>query len=112
MSAQKNEHDATIGAIVLHDTLGKQRPVGGTAPDHSMQSHGSRDLCIPWICSANMRTGRSFQSDRIVAIQKIVVPVRVPSQRGIVAFRRERQGCAAAPASHHLGGEQLFLLRT
>src|SRR5262249_15905094 len=58
-----------------------------------------------------VRTERTFQSFHVIRIGERVVANQVGSELRLVTVRRKRQGGAAAPAAHHLRGDQPLFLR-
>lgn len=111
MGADEREHEAAVGSVVLQYPLGQRRTVDGAAPDHAVQTHLSRHRGVTGVGTADVAASGRLESRRIVAlVQEGVTSVRVGAEGGVVGLRGQRQGSAAAPASHDLCGDQFFVL--
>ena len=111
--AGEHEDDSAVLAVVLEHPLGQHRPVARAPPNHPVQAHVDAAFVIERIArirAPGVRAGRALEATRIVAVEEVVVALRVGAELGIVALRGERQRRPALPASDHLRAEQRLLL--
>ena len=102
-----------VGAVVLEHAFGQHRPVARAAPDHAVQADVDAAFVVERVArvgAARVRAGRALEAAQIVAVEEVVVALRVGAELGIVALGGERQRRAALPAADHLGAEQRLLL--
>ena len=88
------------------------RAVRGAAPDDAMNVHVREhgQFGVPRVHPAHVATERCLLAIQIVSISKVVVPLWVLAERGVVLFRRKRQAVrrcasdrtASRPAAHVL----------
>ena len=93
--------------------LRQGRPVVRAAPEEVVEIDG-HDFVLEGIARidpADVRAEGALQSLHVIGIGEVVVAARVSSELRLVTVRRQRQGGAAAPAAHHLRGNQLLFLR-
>ena len=109
MRPDKGEHQAAVGAVVLHDAGGQRRPVGGAAPDHAVNARLADDDRIAGVHPPHVRADRALEALRVVAEHEGVVAVRVGAQLGVVLVRSQRQRRPARPAPDDLGAQPLLL---
>src|SRR5262249_22706129 len=82
---------------------------GCPAPDETMDVDVGQpgQIRIPRVHAPDMRSEWHLPPMRVIRIVKVVVSLRVGTERGIVLVRRQRQRRAAAPAADQLRGDQL-----
>jgi hypothetical protein len=54
VGSDEGEHQSSIRAIVLENSVRQERAVSGSAADHSMQLRYSSYQRIPWICATDV----------------------------------------------------------
>ena len=113
MRANQEEDATALGAVVVEHALRQGRPVVGAPPQEVVEIDGHHLVLegIARIDPPHVRAEGTFQSLHVIGIREHVVAVPVAPELRIVAIRCQYQGRAAAPAAHHLCGNQLLLLR-
>src|SRR5258705_2397028 len=113
MRDDKGEHQPAINAIIIEYSFWQGWSIGGSEPNHSVQANHAGNFGVAWIGAPHVRAHRRLVSERIIFVkEKVIVALLVCAEFGIVMEGAEGQRSATAPPSHHLGGKELFLLRT
>ena len=95
-----------VGAVVLEHALGQHRPVARAAPDHAVQAHVDAAVVVERVARvrpARVGAGRALEAARVVAVEEVVVALRVGAELGVVAgpgrARAARRSASARPSS-------------
>ena len=85
--AGEDEDDAPVGAVVLQHAFGQHRAVARAAPDHAMQPDVDAAFAVERVARVRpprVRAGRALEPAQIVAVEEVVVPLRIGAELGIV----------------------------
>src|SRR5262245_37466097 len=63
------------------------------------------EICVTRVHAPDMASERSLPAARVIRVVKIIVPMRVRAECGVVYFRCQHERCAAAPTANQLRGE-------
>src|SRR4051794_14749643 len=75
-------------------TFGEHRPVAGTAPDHAVQADVDGAVVVERVARVGApRVGSegALEAARVVAVEEVVVPLRVGAELRVVALGRDRE---------------------
>ena len=96
-------------STVVRRVLRQVRTVRGAATNHSAAVHVRRRVAR--IHPPHVRAERNGIAERVhFLVIKVVIPLRIRSERRVIPFGREHERRAAAPAAHQLRGDKLLLL--
>jgi hypothetical protein len=88
--------------------FGSAGPICRPAPDEAMHVHigQAREFCVTRVHAPNMAPERHLPPTRNLGVVEVVIPLRVPTEGGVVDVRRQCQRGAAAPTADQFRGEQ------
>jgi hypothetical protein len=113
VGAGEDEDDPAVFAVVLEHPLGQHRRVARAAADHAVQSDVDASFSVERVArirTPRMSARRALEAAQVVAVEKVVVALRVGTDLGVVVLGSEHQRRPALPAADHLRPQQRLLV--